>query len=152
MRRLIFSFTTPLLIILVCVLSTCDNEHNQEELLIEYLSYNDVICPPSSLGKVLQNSDYLHDWHLDNNIIDLDFRFSNTCGRAYKDSVSILQDTVSITLTDTATVHARCICEHQCQFQFGVEGLDHIRLLLEIGVLTNDGFTYFPCVDTLLQW
>lgn len=153
MRRLLFSFSTPLLIILVCILSNCDNQQgpldNQQDLLHEYLSFNDMVCD-GLFGKSLQGNYFLHDWFLNDDILSLDFRFNNTCGSAYQNSVSIMQDTISICLTDTARVHARCVCEHQCQFQFRVEGLDDIRLLMEIKFYAQDN--YISCVDTLLQW
>ena len=151
MRRLLYLFSTPLLIMLVCVLATCDNEQEQIDPLIEYIAYNDLGCP-IDLFKTLQNNDYLYDWQLNDDLLSFDFRFSNTCGRAYKDSVSIMQDTISICLTDTSTMHARCICEHQCQFEFLVEGTDHIQLLMEIGIRVDGEYVYHPCVDTLLQW
>ncbi len=162
MRRLIYYFSTPLLIILICIFASCDNYQEQMDSLtptdplieidppVKNYTFYDYGCPDQVLGKTLQTGNYLYEWEVNNDLLNLDFRFINTCGSIYMDSVLFMQDTISICLTDTARSHARCICEHQCQFEFLVEGMDHIPLLMEIKFYAQDVYT--ACVDTLLQW
>jgi len=138
------SYPFYFLIIIFIVLLSC-----QKDQSIEYLSFDDFVCGPSKLAKELANKDYLYDWDFENGTLMLDFRFSNTCNSAYEESVSIENNTIHIALKDTAKSHARCVCEHKCLFQFKVEGMDNVRLLLDIKFYTSE--EYVSCVDALLQ-
>ncbi len=135
------------LFLLFIVFSNCDIDKNQHA---DFLSFEDFVCGSSNKAtKVSINDDFLYDWQLDGNKLKLDFRFSPVCGSAYAERVIIGNNTIHIFLDDTASIHARCICEHKSIFRFSIEDVDNIKLILDIKFYTSDKF--ITCVDTLLQ-
>jgi len=143
----VFSYY-PLLIIslLFLIFSNCEMVNNPPA---DLLSFEDIVCGSASkVAKGSTNNDFLYDWQLDGNKLKLDFRFSPVCGSAYADSVIIETNSIHIFLDDTASIHARCICEHQSIFRFLIDNVDDIQLILDIKFYTSNEYT--TCVDTLL--
>jgi len=140
----------PLLILFLIfiVFSNCNIDKNQHT---DFLSFEDFVC--GSSNKVadisINNDDYLYDWQLVGNILNLDFRFDAVCLSAYSSDVIAENDSIHIFLEDTASVHARCICLHKSIFRFSIEDVPEIRLVLDIKFYAFDEFT--TCVDTLLH-
>ena len=159
----VFSYY-PLLIIslLFLIFSNCEMVNNPPA---DLLSFEDIVCGSASkIAKVSANDDFLYNWQLDGNKLKLDFRFDPVCGSAYAERVISENNTIhifysndvitennliNIFLDDTASIHARCICEHQSIFRFSIEDVENIRLILDIKFYTSDEYT--TCVDTLLQ-
>ena len=138
----------PLLILFLIfiVFSNCGIDKNQHT---DFLSFEDFVCGSGNkVAKVSTNNDYLYDWQLDGNKLKLDFRFRPVCGSAYGDSVISGDKTIHIFLADTASIHARCICEHQSIFWFSIEDVESIGLTLDIKFYASDDYT--TCVDTLI--
>ena len=139
----------PLLILFLIfiVFSNCGIDKNQNT---DFLSFEDFVCGSGNkVAKVSTNNDYLYDWQLDGNKLKLDFRFNAVCGSAYDNRVMTGNNTIHIFLDDTASIHARCICEHQSVFWFFIEDIENIGLILDIKFYSSDEYT--TCVDTLLQ-
>ena len=143
-----FSYYSLIMLFLIfAVFSNCGIEKNQH---LCFISFEDFVC--GSANKVAEEfttNDYLYDWQLVGNKLKLDFRFRPVCGSAYGDSVISGDKTIHIFLADTASIHARCICEHQSIFWFSIEDVESIRLTLDIKFYASDDYT--TCVDTLLQ-
>jgi hypothetical protein len=135
------------LFLIFIVFSNCNVDKNQHTA---FLSFEDFVC--GSNNKVTNpsiNDDFLYEWQLEGNNLKLDFRFDNVCLSAYSNEVIAENNSIHIFLDDTASMHARCICQHQSVFWFLIEDVDDIRLTLDIKFYTSDEF--ITCADTLLQ-
>lgn len=118
---------------------------------ISFLSYQDYPCGSyGGAAKLNSSDDYLYHYSYDDGVLELDFRFSNTCGCAYEDSVVIEDNQIYLFLNDTASIHAKCICQHRSVFHLRLpENYESIRLELQINPYAHD--EYYVCVDTLLD-
>jgi hypothetical protein len=139
----------PLLILffVFIVFSSCKIDKNQHT---DFLSFEDFACYLSNKVTDISNSDdFLYDWQLVGNLLNLDFRFDAVCLSAYSNNVITENNSIHIFLEDTASVHARCTCPHRSIFRFSLGDVDYIKLILDIKFYGSDDFT--TCVDTLLQ-
>jgi len=131
--------------ILLILLKWCDNTE-----MITYEKYSDYPCGLAKSSIILTDEeDYLYNYKYEKGIIEIDLRFLNTCGSAYKDSVNISDNSIYIFLDDTSTIHARCICTHQSLLEFEVSGYNNLNLMLYINPYAYD--EYFLALDTLIQ-
>ena len=147
MRNIHSYYPLLILFLIIVAFSNCNVDKNQQT---DFLSFEDFIC--GSDNKVTDssiNDDFLYDWQLVGNVLNLDFRFDTVCLSAYSSDVIAENDSIHIFLEDTASVHARCICPHKSIFRFYIEDVPEIRLVLDIKFYASDEFT--TCVDTLLQ-
>jgi len=147
------NYLIVLLAIISLLFTTCQNEliSTDDELnSITYVNCIDVPChSPNTLNKSLSSDDYLHGYSYTNDTLRIDFKFENTCSSAYKDSTSINENNIYISLEDTSRWHARCICSHESYFWYHIENIDKINLILDIKFYAQDNF--ITCVDTLLN-
>ena len=133
--------------------SKCENEitsDDKNEPGIQFISCVDVPCPsPGSIPKIISSSDYLYGYSYKDDILKIEFKFTNTCGSAYEDSTSINGSLIYISLNDTSQWHARCSCLHESTFWYNVVNTSNINLVLDIKSYTSDNF--ITCVDTVLK-
>jgi hypothetical protein len=89
---------------------------------IEYIDYYDIPCHSLAKSSVDGNSEagyYLtHDYK--NGILEIDLNFLSYCNSVYRDSVIIDGNNIQIVLIDTANATAKCICNHECLFDFNL--------------------------------
>jgi len=116
---------------------------------IEMMVFEDVVCQNGEPLAKPDSHNYLYHWGYEKDTLSLEFRFKNTCNSSYRDSVVTQGNGLHIYLTDTARVHARCICEHVCLFDFVVKNVDLFNLSLDIHFYASDG--YMSCLDTVLS-
>ena len=141
----------PTILGLYLLLISChkDSVTNGSDGDISFLGYQDYPCGSyESKATINSSDDYLYGYSYEDGILELDFRFSNTCGCAYEDSVIIENNQICLFLNDTSNVHYKCICPHRGVFHLEIDHYKSIRLELQINPYVHD--EYYLCMDTLL--
>jgi|GEM_PF-6573898 len=117
---------------------------------IEYVDFYDIPCGLSkSVTDETNENGYELTYNYVDGVLEIDFSFLNTCGAAYQDSICIDGNSIRITLADTSSYHARCICTHRSVFDFSVSNYDAIHLEIMIDSISLDA--YSSGLDTVLQ-
>lgn len=151
MKRLLVVFLLIFSIIACNKNSGIVNSNNSEW---KFLKYDAKRCPdeiPPDLAKeqdFVGNPNYLNFWKYQNDTLLLDFYFEVTCFSAFEDSIALESEKISIFLDDTSSVHARCLCNYECQFRFLIPQLEQFQLQLNIKFFGSEN--YESCLDTLI--
>jgi len=136
-------------IIFLGLLIGCNNPVAESEQDV-YVNHVQFPCGiPRVVDSTVDSEDFLYDHYLTGDGLFFDFRFNCVCSSMFQDSVVVQGNNIFIALKDTATVHARCICEHQSVFQFDYMDYETIHLELWVQFYTQDN--YIECVDTTLS-
>ena len=105
-------------------------------------------CETAKAVDKIMDEEFL-DMHLyQDGMLTLVFKFSNTCGSAYTDSIVTADNMIQIALCDTSTTHYRCICTHRCTYDFELTNSEPVNINLLIKGYGQDDYTV--CLDTLL--
>lgn len=95
-----------------------------------------------------ESEDVTFTWTLDNYKLNIELKHNVTCGSAFADSITYLDNILSVNLKDTSSVHFRCICKHGSQVELNIGTERQIRFLFSVmGYSHNE---YSLEVDTLL--
>ncbi len=132
--------------------SNCDKSAilPNEEIIGQY-EFTDFPCTTANAGRELfgkQNASFLDSTVYENGVLHLYFGFGSVCGSAFKDSALVDNERLMLFLSDTSTTHARCPCDHNCEFALALQQKEKFDLTLSIKFYAQNTFT--TCLDTML--
>lgn len=139
--------STSILFLMVILLSCTGTNNSEVEDQLSLMTYEDQPCVTTKRSKIVKQN-YLDSWVLNNDTLKLVFKFQNSCGSAYSEYIDISGHDLHITLTDTATQHARCVCEHTSICRVHILEGSQVGINLDIKFYAQNN--YSNCLDTLI--
>lgn len=133
---------------LVLFWSCNDNSSNGSPNNQSNIFYKDLKCGKEGLFKAASLNDIELTWSLNQTMLNIELHYMNTCGSAYKDSITYENNKLSVNIRDTSRFHAKCLCEHGTQVALNVGFENKVRLLFSIKPYSEH--EYYLKLDTLL--
>ena len=115
---------------------------------IEYLSFENEGCGSSNKLSKAHDEAVLYLSYA-NSVLQVDARFTTQCAAMLKDSVFVSGNTINIFLADTSSFHADCICPLKEVFEFRIEEIKEITILLNYQLST--GTEYYVLADSTIE-